>query len=73
MTVNGEGKAPGRQDLLALAREVSIPLSDAERIIEEVCEGVSAWKKLAASLDIAQERIAYIAQNIETNLRRLRA
>jgi len=71
MTVNGEGRSPTRQHVFALAQGASIPSKEAERIIEEVCEGVSQWKKFTMPWKIAQERIEYVNQHIEDNIRRL--
>jgi len=72
MTIDGEGRAPARQHVMAVARQLSMPPKEAEEIIDEVCEGVSQWKKLSGSLDITQERIEEIARQIEQNIGRLR-
>ena len=69
MSVDGEGRAPTKKHFLALASRVSIPQEEAEEIIEEICEAVSLWKKIAASVGITKKRSKQVAQKIEASLK----
>jgi serine/threonine-protein kinase HipA len=64
MTVAGEGRAPGRAQMLTLAERAGIPRRDADRIIEEVRSAVGRWKRLAARAGISPDSIHRIARSL---------
>ncbi len=47
MTILGEGKNPGREHMLQLARKAGISKREAGSIIDEVLAAVRRWKKFA--------------------------
>lgn len=62
MSVNGKWDGIGRKDLLAVAE--SMHIKRAGEIIDEVCDAVSGWTRLAAEYSIPDE----IARMIEKTL-----
>ena len=62
MSVNGKWDGIGRKDLLAVAD--SMHIKHAGEIVDEVCEAVSGWTRLAAEYSIPDE----IARMIEKTL-----
>lgn len=71
MTVDGEGRAPGRRHLLALARKASISEDEASEVIEEVGAAVRRWQQYAAEAGVSPESTARVDEALGTCLERV--
>ncbi|MDP2793670.1 MAG: type II toxin-antitoxin system HipA family toxin [Sulfurisoma sp.] len=71
-TVAGEGRAPGREHLLELARRSGVPLPAAQAGIDRILEGMSAFEALAQDLPIRKTRLAELRRVLAEDNRRVR-
>lgn len=71
-TVAGEGRAPGREHLLELARRGGVPLPAAQAGIDRMLEGMSAFDALAQDLPIRKTRLAELRRVLAEDNRRVR-
>lgn len=71
MTIDGEGKAPGRSHLLRLAPPAGLSLEEAERILEEVAQAAGHWPLHAREAGVRPAMAKTIERAIAENLRRL--
>ncbi len=55
-SVAGEGKAPTRRHLLAVAASAGLESSDTAAVIEEVEAAVAGWKAVAQELEVGPSR-----------------
>lgn len=65
-TVLGNGKNPGKQELLKLAAMFMIEPQIAEAIIEEVKDAVAHWKALAADAGVSKSSSERIEKYLST-------
>ena len=68
MTVAGEGRSPGRKQILELAEGAGIEQRDARCIIDAVIESVSNWKRSAREAEVGKQRTKEIDDHIKTAL-----
>lgn len=71
MTVAGEGRAPGRADLLRLAPAADLADDDARAILDEVAAAAARWRDHARDAGVGAESTAAIEKAIEQCLERL--
>ena len=69
MTVAGEGKAPGKKELLSLAGAAGLTAERAKEICEEVQEAVAAWPRFAEEQGLVRARTKQIGSRLETLVR----
>ena len=62
MSVAGESRTPGRDDLLRLAEHGGVARRDAVRMLDRIRSALDDWTSLAARFGIARERERDIAQ-----------
>ncbi len=60
MTVEGEGRTPGREHILRLAGRLDVDARQAELIQEEVAEAVAGWPRHAQGAGVPRARVAGI-------------
>ncbi len=70
MDVCGEGRAPGKSDLLRLAAEAGVPLEKAGEIIDRIAGVASGLKKRLADYPIRKVRQREVAAAVDDNLAR---
>jgi len=63
MTIDGEGRAPGRPHILSLAGQVGIPAREAAAIIGEVLAAVAGWPGCAAEAGVSRARAKSFARS----------
>ncbi|WP_245921883.1 type II toxin-antitoxin system HipA family toxin [Bowmanella denitrificans] len=63
-TVMGEGRAPGVEHLLKLAKEANIKKPRAEDIIQSVQSSLTGWPKLAKQYGVSRANIALISKKL---------
>lgn len=61
MSVDGDGEAPTRERCLGLGERHGISRKEAEQIVEQVSEAVSAWRSLAKAAGCRAARIREVA------------
>ncbi len=71
MTIDGEGRAPGRSQLLAVAAAASISGHEAQTMFDQVAAAASRWQALAREVGVSAENVAAIERAIGKNLGRL--
>lgn len=71
MTVAGEGRAPGRSDLLKLAGLAGIPDRDAQAILGEVAAAVASWRSQAREAGVGARTVKVIEKAIGECLARV--
>lgn len=71
MTVAGEGRAPGRSDLLKLAALAGIPDRDAQTILDEVASAVASWRSLAREAGVGARTVKAIEKALGECLARV--
>jgi serine/threonine-protein kinase HipA len=71
MDVCGEGRAPGKADLMRLAAEAALPLTEAEAIIDKVAGVASNLKASLAECPIRKVRQREVVAAVNANLARL--
>lgn len=64
MTVAGEGRAPGRLHMRALAAGADMSRREADRIIEEVQVAVARWRRYAGKAGVSAESVHRIAGSL---------
>ena len=64
MTVAGEGRAPRREHLLALAPSAGIAVKEAESILVDVAAAASRWRDHAEKAGVGVSSIRTVAQSI---------
>ncbi len=69
--VAGEGRAPGRDHLLEVARRGGISSSTAGKVMDRLLEGVAELSALAAGLPIRKRRLDEIRRVLSTNWQRV--
>ncbi len=69
MTVAGEGRSPGRADILKLAAGAGLRKKEVADIIDEVAAAVSQWKKCAEIADLSRKRAKQIDDSIQIALK----
>lgn len=67
MAVMGEGRAPGKEHLLRLARDASLDLDRARRAIARIADVAGEFKSVAGSFPIRPATIRTIAAAVEAN------
>jgi serine/threonine-protein kinase HipA len=65
MAVMGEGRAPGREHVLAAAAQSGIDVADARYIIEQVNSAAAGWTRLAKEADCLPRTIRAIESTIQ--------
>lgn len=65
MTVLGEGRAPGREHVLKLARQFDIGSRDVARMIDEVNGAVSKWTRFANDAGCTKKTMRAIGSEIK--------
>ncbi|MDP4028552.1 MAG: type II toxin-antitoxin system HipA family toxin [Gallionella sp.] len=73
MDVCGEGRVPGKADLLRLAAEAALPLAEATVIIDKVAGVASNLKASLADCPIRKVRQREVVAAVDANLARLRS
>ncbi len=63
--IRGEGKAPGRTQLLDLASTAQLTEKEAQAIIERTLDALGQWQMLAKESGVQKNTIAEIQQNME--------
>jgi serine/threonine-protein kinase HipA len=64
MTLAGEGRAPGRSQVLKLAEQAALSRREADSITDEVQAAVARWKRHAARAGVSPESIRRIAGSL---------
>lgn len=72
MDIMGEGRNPGREHLLALAKEAGIDKKKCEQIIERVLEVSLQFKKQASKMPIRKHTISEIHKSLSKNAQAIR-
>lgn len=65
MTLAGEGRTPGRDHLLRVARERDVNRTDAEAIVEEVAAAVTRWPEFAAEAGVPRAKMSEIRAQLQ--------
>ena len=60
LAVAGEGRAPGRDHIMKVAKDASIPKAEADAIFEEVRSTVAKWPEYASSAALSDRRTSEI-------------
>jgi serine/threonine-protein kinase HipA len=60
LAVAGEGRHPGRNHIMKVANDASIPKVEADAIFEEVRSAIAKWSEFASSADLSDQRISEI-------------
>jgi serine/threonine-protein kinase HipA len=63
MTILGEGRSPGREHCLALARQTGIKPKEAEVAIERVYDALAHWLSIADQAGCTRVRAREIARS----------
>lgn len=71
MTVDGEGRRPGRTQFARLAERFDIPQKVLSAIIDEVAAAAADWPRFAKGLDVSEGRTREIQKALEEDLSRL--
>ena len=66
MTLAGEGKNPGRSQMLRLAEQAGVSKQEFSEIIDQVRAAVAGWKRFAAEAGASASSIRQIAQSLRT-------
>jgi len=61
MTVAGEGRDPGRADMLELAQRTDVTRREAESVIDEVAAAVARWPEHAERVRVSAETVERVA------------
>lgn len=72
MTVAGEGRQPGREQMLELAEPVGIEEAKAAEIVDEVVEAVGEWERVAKEAGVSATSRRGIGGDIQAILNRLK-
>lgn len=72
MDVCGEGRAPGKADLLKLAAEAEVPREKAGAVIDRIAAVAASFKARLADYPIRKLRQREVVAAVEANLARLR-
>ena len=72
MDVCGEGRAPGRADLLKLAADAEVPKAQAGEIIDRIASVAANLKPRLADYPIRKVRQREVVAAVEANLARIR-
>jgi serine/threonine-protein kinase HipA len=60
LAIDGEGRNPSRENIMAVAGRASIPRGEADSILQEVRAAVERWPTHAAKSDLSERRIQEI-------------
>jgi serine/threonine-protein kinase HipA len=60
LAVAGEGRAPGRDHIMKVAKDASIPKAEADAIFEEVRSTIAKWPEYASSAALSDRRTSEI-------------
>lgn len=71
MTVAGEGRTPGRRQVMELAESAGLEVREAEAVVEEVLDGVEAWNGCAEQASVGRAARAAVGRAIEQSAFRL--
>lgn len=71
MTVRGEGRRPGREHLLALAKDCDLSLPWARQTIERIAEEAGQFTSIAREWPVEPDTVRDIAKAIEANRARM--
>ena len=66
MTIAGEGRSPDRSHLLRVAARAGISEKDAGRIIDEVAEAISKWKRFAEEAGLPNGPASEISTTLQS-------
>ena len=64
MTVAGEGRAPNRKHLEALAKKASLKSKEAAAILDEVDAAIETWPSCCAKACVPKKRQKEIARQL---------
>jgi len=64
MTIAGEGRNPGRLDMLKLAEQAGVSSRDANAIIDEVRSAVAHWPECAEEAGVKKAIIREIDRSL---------
>ncbi len=70
MSVSGEGRSPGLDQVKALGFEIGLKPQKIQDIIDQSAEAVRNWESYADELNISQESMNSIRIKINENLKR---
>ncbi|MCZ2203688.1 type II toxin-antitoxin system HipA family toxin [Bartonella sp. A05] len=65
--VMGEGKHPGRDELIKLGLKATLPKTTIDAIIEQTRDSLSKWPRLAKEYGVTSSNIHFIASKITTD------
>jgi len=71
MTVDGEGRTPGRSHLLKLAGPAGLSSRDAQTILDEVASAAARWRAHARQAGVGRKATKTVGDAIEECLARL--
>jgi len=71
MTVLGEGRYPGQEEVLQVGVRAGLTRKDVTQVLDEVCAAVSRWNFHAAQADLLPRTRSFIASAIKENLNRM--
>ncbi len=60
MTVAGEGKSPGLEHIMHVAKEIGIKKRDAQEIVEQVRNAIAKWSTIADQAGVTRKRAEQI-------------
>ena len=71
MTVAGEGREPGREHIMHIAKGAGIDLREATGILDEVASAVASWSRFARDAEIRAKTTREIERAIQSCLKRI--
>lgn len=72
MTIDGEGRSPGRDHVMRAAESAGIARREAEGVLGEVAAAVSQWRPRARETGVGQSSVTRVETTIESCLERAR-
>ncbi|MBF0235563.1 MAG: HipA domain-containing protein [Desulfamplus sp.] len=70
MTLAGEGRAPGKDEIMQLGKGAGLSAAEIRRCVDQVRAAVDTWPECARAVGVSDERIKVIQRAVELNQRR---
>ncbi len=68
MTIAGEGRSPGKKEIVKLGQKTGVSAGRINEIIEQVAAAVERWQEHASTANVTEETQNYIQTKIKANL-----
>ncbi len=72
LTLAGEGRNPGQNEIMRVAADAAIPKAEAKAIVDEVREAVARWPECAAVAGLSERRTSEIDAVLNVARRKVR-